>query len=166
MIRLEPLSLDHLDHVMSWVNDREVMTYFAGHQTDISRDEEERYLRQYLSSKTDRAFSIFAEDGAYVGQCSINQIYWPARNGRLFLVITKENQRKGYGAAAIKTLLETCWAEGLHKVWLIVRSDNRAAQAMYLKLGFSFEGLLKDEYCVGGRYFDMIRMGIINPSEL
>jgi diamine N-acetyltransferase len=47
---------------------------------------------------------------------------------------------------------------GLEKVWLIVRKDNRAAQAMYLKLGFEFEGVLRREYCVGETYFDMVRM--------
>ena len=45
-----------------------------------------------MHSKTDRVFSIFENsmfrpntteyDWPYVGQCSINQIYWPARNGR------------------------------------------------------------------------------------
>ena len=52
----------------------------------------------------------------------------------------------------------------LHKVWLIVRRDNRSAQAMYSKLGFDFEGVLRDEYFVGGRWFDMVRMAIQRPG--
>ena len=89
----------------------------------------------------------------------MNQIYWPARNGRLFLVIRASEQRKGYGQAALSALIETSFGElGLHKLWLIVRKDNRAAQAMYLKLGFDFEGVLRDEYYVQDRFFDMVRM--------
>ena len=34
---------------------------------------------------------------------------------------------------------------------------------MYLKLGFDFEGVLQDEYCVAGRFFDMVRMSILRP---
>ena len=47
---------------------------------------------------------------------------------------------------------------GLRKVWLIVRRDNHHAQAMYARLGFDFEGTLRDEYRVRDRYYDMVRM--------
>jgi RimJ/RimL family protein N-acetyltransferase len=163
VITLQPLKLADLANVMTWVNDREVMQYFANRQTQITEEEEKRYLESLLASRNDRAYSIF--DGAtYVGQCSINQIYWPAKNGRLFIVIKKDQQGRGHGPAALRALLDIAWKDlGLHKIWLIVRSDNRDAQAMYLKTGFDFEGVLKDEYCVGGRFYDMVRMAIRQP---
>lgn len=165
-VTLVPLSIAHLDHVMEWVNDRDVVQYFAARQTDITKAEELKYLKQLVGSETDRAFSIITKEGVYVGQCSINQIHWPSRNGRLFVVIKKNAQGNGYGPAAVQALLDLAWTEmKLHKVFLIVRSDNREAQARYLKLGFNFEGLLRDEYRVGERYFDMVRMGILNPHE-
>jgi RimJ/RimL family protein N-acetyltransferase len=165
-IKLEALSVDHLRDVMTWVNDREVMQYFAARQTEISEAEERAYIESLSSSANDRAFSIFdADEGGYVGQCSINKIYWPARNGRVFLVVCKAQQRKGYGRAALQALVEHAWQElDLHKLWLIVRRDNRAAQAMYLKLGFDFEGVLRDEYYVLDRYHDMVRMSMLRPS--
>lgn len=164
-VRLEPLALQHLPLVMTWVNDREVMQYFANRQTDITEEEERGYLEKLIASSNDRAFSIFDGADMYVGQCSINQIYWPARNGRLFLVITKEQQRKGFGGAALDALVARAFGElSLHKLWLIVRRDNRDAQAMYLKRGFDFEGVLKDEYFVGGRFYDMVRMSQLRPA--
>ncbi len=36
---------------------------------------------------------------------------------------------------------------------------------MYLKLGFDFEGVLKDEYRVQDRWYDMVRMSILRPIE-
>jgi RimJ/RimL family protein N-acetyltransferase len=162
-VRLVPLELAHLPHVMTWVNDREVMQYFANHQQAISEEEERAYLGSLLGSRTDRAFSIFAGD-EYVGQCSVNQIYWPAKNGRVFIVIRREAQGRGFGPAAVRKLVETAFGElGLYKLWLIVRRDNRDAQAMYLKLGFDFEGVLKAEYCVNGKFFDMVRMSSLRP---
>jgi len=160
-LTLEPLGVDHLAHVMTWVNDRDVMQYFANRQSAITEDEERAYIASLAASKNDRAYSVF--DGSlYVGQCSINQIYWPAKNGRLFVVVRKEMQRRGYGPRAVKQLLDVAWGElALRKVWLIVRRDNREAQAMYLKLGFDFEGVLRDEYFVGGKWFDMVRMAIV-----
>jgi diamine N-acetyltransferase len=163
-VRLKPLLVEHLPLVMTWVNDHEVMQYFANRQTNISEEEEAGYLRTLLASRNDRAFSIFADE-QYIGQCSINAIYWPASNGRLFIVIRREAQGHGYGPAAVRALLDIAWNQlELHKVWLIVRRDNRDAQAMYLKLGFEFEGVLRDEYCVNHRYFDMVRMAILRPE--
>jgi diamine N-acetyltransferase len=162
--RFVPLSLDHLAEVMTWVNDREVMQYFANRQADISEQEERGYLEALIASRNDRAWSVL--DGeSYVGQVSINQIYWPARNGRVFLVVRRAMQHRGYGTAMLRGLVRLAWDElDLHKLWLIVRKDNRAAQSMYLKQGFDFEGVLRDEYHVGGRYHDMVRMAIVRPS--
>jgi diamine N-acetyltransferase len=149
---------------MAWVNDREVMQYFATRQSAITEDEERGYLKALIGSETDFAYSAFAGDG-YVGQCSINKIYWPAKNGRVFLVVKRDQQGKGYGSAMLDALIERAFDQhGLHKLWLIVRRDNRRAQAMYLRHGFDFEGVLTDEYFVKGRFYDMVRMGMVAPA--
>lgn len=155
---------------MTWVNDREVMQYFAARQQRISEPDERAYLETLVASKSDRAFSVFrgeadpAED--YVGQCSINQIYWPARNGRIFLAVRSEMHGQGYGRAALAALVEHAFGPlGLHKLWLIVRRDNLRAQAMYLRAGFEFEGVLRDEYAIGDRFFDMVRMARVDASS-
>ena len=161
-IQLEPLKHLHLHHVMQWVNDQEVMKYFASHQKLITREEELSYIDKLRNSKTDLAWSVFTPDyGDYIGQCSINQIYWPAKNGRIFLVITKDQQGKGYAPLILNSLIEQGRKIGLHKLWLIVREDNLKSQKAYLKAGFEVEGVLKDEYCVNGQYFNMVRMGLI-----
>lgn len=168
-ITLRPTTLEDLPLIMSWVNDHEVMQYFATRQHDITEDEERKYLAYILASKNDRVFSVFdgPEDAAhYVGQCSINQIYWPARNGRVFLVVRKAMQHGGRGAKMLEALIARAFGElDLHKLWLIVRRDNLRAQAMYLRAGFEFEGVLRDEYCVNGRFYDMVRMGIVRARS-
>ncbi len=164
-VRLLPLTIEHLPGVMTWVNDREVMQYFAGRQEPIGEDEERLYLQRLIDSRNDRAWSVFAGED-YAGQCSLNQIYWPARNARAFIALRRAAQGQGIGRTALQLLLQRAWAElDLHKVWLIVRRDNRRAQALYLRLGFDFEGVLRDEYAVSGVWFDMVRMGALRPAE-
>lgn len=169
LVRLVPLALEHLPLVMTWVNDREVMQYFAARQERIDEEAERAYLASLIASRNDRAFSVFLGEGdgleSYVGQCSVNQIYWPARNGRVFLVVRREMQGRGLGAAALSALVAHAFGPlDLHKLWLIVRRDNVRAQAMYLRAGFHFEGVLRDEYFVGGRFFDMVRMSALRPA--
>ena len=162
-LHLEPLHVDHLPHVMTWVNDHDVLQYFANRQTDVTSEEERAYIEALVASPNDRAYSVF-DDETYVGQVSLNQIYWPARNARIFVVVRREFQGRGFGAAAVQGLVEKAFGElDLRKVWLIVRKDNRHAQAMYLRLGFDFEGVLRDEYAVQGQYFDMVRMARLAP---
>lgn len=165
-VRLEPLSEDHVPAIMGWVNDPDVMGYFANRQEPITADDERAYIRSLNQSKTDKAWSVFdATTDAYVGQCSVNGIYWPAKNGRVFLVVTSTQQGRGYGAAILEALkAEAFGVMGLHKLWLIVREDNLKAQAKYVRAGFAFEGVLRDEYYVRGRYHNMVRMGILNPA--
>jgi RimJ/RimL family protein N-acetyltransferase len=165
-VRLVPLAVSHLPLVMTWVNDREVMQYFAQRQERITEQDERRYIEQLVSSRTDRAFSVFAgerdDEASYVGQVSVNQIYAPAKNGRVFLVVRAPMQGRGHGRASLDALVAQAFGPlDLHKLWLIVRRDNRRSQAMYLRAGFEFEGVLRDEYCVAGRYFDMVRMGLV-----
>jgi len=163
MLRLVPLALEHVPLIMSWVNDREVTQYFAALQADVSEPEERRFVEALAASADDRAFSIFDGD-EYLGQCSVNKIYWPARNGRVFIALRRAAQGRGHGRAALARLMEIAWGElDLHKLWLIVRRDNHRAQALYVRLGFEFEGVLRDEYSVGGRYLDMVRMAALRP---
>jgi RimJ/RimL family protein N-acetyltransferase len=170
-VRLVPLRPEHLPHVMTWVNDREVMQYFALRQERIDEEEERAYLASLIASRNDRAYSVFLEDGtegaaSYVGQVSVNQIYWPARNGRVFLVVRKEMQGRGLGRAALDALVAEAFGPlDLHKLWLVVRRDNTSSQAMYTRAGFHFEGVLRDEYCVAGRFFDMVRMGRLRTER-
>ena len=141
------------------------MQYFATRQQDISAEQERAYLASLIASANDRAYSMFDSE-RYVGQCSVNQIYWPARSGRVFLVVRREMQHSGYGSQALRLLARVAWRDlRLHKLWLIVRRDNRAAQAMYLRHGFDFEGVLVDEYCVNDKFYDVVRMSLINPDE-
>lgn len=176
-ILLNPVKVNDAENILSWVNDPDITQYFANLQNKISLEDEQKYIEKLIGSTTDKIWSIYVEKQCtnlicktfgsdckhlhYVGQCSINQIYWPSKNGRIFLVLKKEWQGLGYAKIILDTLIEKAKELELHKLWLIVRADNRRAQALYLKAGFSFEGLLKDEYKVNDTYFDMVRMGLI-----
>jgi RimJ/RimL family protein N-acetyltransferase len=161
MTKLVPLSPEHVYSALSWVNDREVMRYFVDRQRDTTPDEEVKYINRMIESRTDEVYSIFDEE-QYVGQCALNNI--TSKSASLFVVIRREFQNKGHAFSAVNQLLGLAWTERkLHKVWLSVRQQHVHAQRLYLALGFHFEGTLKDDYCIGGVYYDMVRMGVINP---
>ena len=161
---LRPLEMSDLDNMMTWVNNLEVVGYFANMNHNISREEEERFLENILQSPKDIMYAIETEEGEYLGNSGLNQIYWPSRNARLSIIIgNKEQQGRGYGQSAITQTLDLAFnTNNLHKVWLMVRESNEKARHVYGKCGFREEGVMREEYLLNGRFENMVRMSILD----
>ena len=179
-VRLEPLSLDHLDGIMTWVNDPEVTFYFAELNRVITREAEARFVQGLIDSDKDHVFSVFDAGGLrpakpvadgvapppsmpdYVGQIGLGQIYWPARNARLGVMLPRYAWGRGVAQAAAAALLDHAFdVLELNKVWLIVRCTNAKGLHLWTKVGFQCEGVLREEYFSQGRYHDMMRLSIL-----
>lgn len=164
-IKLVPLSIDHVGHIMEWVNDPEITQYFANMRKKVSREEELEFIRKILASQNDIIYSVFdSENGSYIGQASINQIHWPSGEGRLFMVVVKKHQGKGYGHVLLRAIQDAAFRElELHRLYLIVRPENEKALQLYHRCGFRQEGYLYDKYKIEGQWINMIQMAIIRP---
>jgi len=168
-LRLELLSIHHIDHIMGWINDLLVTRNFQRFGAGVPREEELQFISRISVSDTDRVFSLFdAETGSYIGQAGLNQISWENKLGRLALIISQGSQRQGYGRNAIETILTYAFAElKLNKVWLMVYETNERSRRIYGKAGFKEEGLLREEYFWHGEYHNMVRMAVLkNEWEL
>jgi len=163
-VNLIPTMFSDIDDIMSWINDPRVTTYFS-QMGKISREQEERYLEKILYSYNDKLFTILGTDGIYIGQCSINQIHWPSQNGRIFMVLKPEFHGQGLALKVLQALLDIAFNQlKLHKIWLIVRQDNKKGLHLYHRAGFRVEGVLQDEYKLGDQYLTMVRMAIIENT--
>ena len=166
MTRIRPITIDDLDHMMTWVNDPEVVGCYAYFTKPITREEEAVWLSQKIVSSTDFVYAIEDDDETYLGNVGLEAVHWPARNGRLSITIARKSLRgKGHGTRAIELALEQAFGEhGLHKVYLVVADDNEPNRRLYEKLGFQEEGHLVDHYIIDGEFVDMIQMYLLEPS--
>src|SRR5438045_2784465 len=89
LVRLRPLALTDLDHVMTWVNDQKIVGNFAAFSgKPFTREEEKAYLEKLIVSTQDKVFSIeHVADGRYLGQVGIHQIQAVSRVGRLACIV-------------------------------------------------------------------------------
>ena len=72
---------------------------------------------------------------------------------------------RGYGTRALRLAIAYGWGTlNLHRIGLDVMADNAQALAAYRKVGFLTEGNKRDAAYVGGRWHDMVMMGIIRPE--
>lgn len=164
-IKLRPLALTDLDHIMTWVNEPAVVGNIAAFEgAAITRDQELAWISRTLASSSDVVFSIVsAADNRYLGQIGLHQIYTRAKVARLGLVIaSRRDMGRGVGSAAVAAILEHAFATlKLHKVWLMIFADNQRSAGIYQRAGFVVEGVLREEYFHQGRWHDMLRMSML-----
>ena len=164
-IHLRPLSLDDLDNLMTWINDPEVTKNLAKFNQEITRKQEREFLESMLVSEKDKVFLIENEKQEYIGQIAINNIYWPAKNGRLGLIIKKEHQNKGYAMLSIRNILEIAFNDlELNKIWAIFYTTNTKMKHITDNFFFKQEGLLRQEYFHNEKYHDMFRVAILRQD--
>jgi len=158
------LEVSDVKHIMTWVNDPEVVKNLQHFSKKFIEKDELSYVKKILNSRNDFVFSFFdKKTKEYVGQAGIHQISWENKLARLSIIITKNQWNKGYAQEILPFLVNYGFKKiKLHKIWLMHWKENKKAGHLYKKLGFQKEGVLKDEYFWQGKYHDMVRMSIIN----
>ena len=98
-----------------------------------------------------------------IGGCGINNIDRRNSYAEVGIFIGDENfLGKGYGTDAMKILIKFIFEEvNVNKVKLGVYSFNERAKRSYEKCGLKIEGVLREEIYRGGKYYDVISMGIL-----
>jgi RimJ/RimL family protein N-acetyltransferase len=164
-VRLRPLEESDVDHIMTWINEPEIVGNLAAFSgSAFTRDQELAWIRSVRVSKSDVVFSIEAsDDGRYLGQCGIHQIHDRSKVGRLACILSRRDEMgRGHGSAAIRALCDHAFGTlGLHKLWLMVFSHNTRGRGIYGRIGFVEEGVLREEYFHEGGWHDMVRMSLL-----
>jgi len=168
---LRSLEPDDEDRVYSWHNDPELYSSLVGSFRHVSR----LTVRKWLAEKTEFSsqeinLAICLSDGAeHIGNIYLRKIDWIARCAELGIFIAlPEHRTKGYGTQAIRLMLKYAFEElGLNRVYLSVLETNLAAIKVYEKCGFKREGVLRNHVFKGGKFRNLILMGICcNEFEL
>lgn len=164
-VGLRPVERADVDAIMGWINDPEVTRNFAGMSETITREAELAYLDRMVASTVDELYAVVWE-GRTIGTVGLHQIYWPARNGRLGVVLgVREARGRGLGTEALQLVTALGFEEhGLHKIWLVHYATNWRMMHLARKLGFLEEGWLRDEYFHRGAFHDMVRHALLEDE--
>lgn len=145
--------------ISAWLNDRETNI-----NLDIIYPLSKRYADSYVLSSDEegnkKMFVIDNQDHKPIGLVIIDKIKWEYRNCEIGIVIyDKSHRSKGLGKDAMNTALNFIFNEmNMNLVYLNVLSENKIAINMYRKLGFEFEGELRDRVYKNGKYHNIIVM--------
>jgi RimJ/RimL family protein N-acetyltransferase len=126
-----------------------------------SRGDERRNVRGVQRNPNVAVFVAETQDGV-VGRLSIARDASPLSRhvAELGLMVAAESRRRGIGSALIEEAVKWARGAGIVKLELTVFPHNEPAIALYRKLGFREEGLLRRRYFIDGRYVDAVLMGL------
>jgi RimJ/RimL family protein N-acetyltransferase len=127
---------------------------------DRSRADERRNVKSVRRDPNVAVFVAETADGI-VGRLSIARDNSPYSRhvAELGLMVAASARRRGIGTALIEEAVKWGRGSGITKLELTVFPHNEPAIALYRKLGFREEGLLRRRYRIEGRFVDAMLMG-------
>lgn len=150
-----------------WMNDRSINKFIGRHSRHTKLAEQ----ADYFDNRAKEPYSYAIVDkvtNTYIGNCDIRVKDTVAGVGKIGIFIGEhEFLGKGFGADAIKTMLEFCFNSlNLHSVRLSVFEDNERAVSCYTKCGFTITGVLREAAFYEGEYHNIIEMDILRREFL
>jgi len=163
-IYLSPMCIEDADKYVEWFCDFKTTDGIRKSGNVMTVEAEKAWIQKTLES-CDLQFAIVnKETNELIGNCGYPKISRQDRTAEVGIFIgEEENRSKGYGTEALKLLLDYGFNYlNLHSIMLCVMSFNERAIACYKKVGFKEYGRRTESYFYDGKYYDEIKMEILD----
>ena len=157
---LRPVEPAHADAMLRWMLDPEIAENI-GLRTSPTLARTREWL-----AKGDADAQAIIHDGRHVGNVVLDQFDTHLQTARISIYIGEPCARgHGIAFAALRMALARGFIHHkLHRVWLTVHERNARAIALYEKMGFRHEGVLRDDFLLRGERVNAILMGMLSSE--
>jgi ribosomal-protein-serine acetyltransferase len=130
----------------------------------------QRFIRESVGSWADRRafdFTVRTQDDLdrHIGNVSVWQTSQQNSTGEVGYWIRSDETGKGYGTEAAAAVVKIGFEElGFHKVVLRIAVGNIGSERIATKIGFTLEGILRDEVKVGDEWLDHTAWSMLSPE--
>lgn len=165
-VRLRALRDDDAEQLFEWLNTPELARLSAPFRP-VHEPTHRDWLRAVADDTTRSAFVIEElADSRLVGLVQLVDIHPVHRNAEMRIRIGDAGARgRGLGTDALRLLLDHAWRDlGLRRVYAYVFDTNARATATYEKVGFEYEGRLRDAAFIEGAWVDVLVVGVLEPG--
>ena len=157
---LRPLTLNHLSlEYVDWMNDIDVYRYLeSGGNYTVAK------LESFLKEQDKKKILFWAihlkENNKHIGNIKIDPIDKGENSGEYGIMMGDKSQwGKGYAKEASLCVIKFCFEKlRLSQITLGVVEKNIAALALYEKIGFKIEKIIKKSGTYQGEVCDYVRM--------
>ncbi len=133
---------------------------WIGEEGPVDRDDvRRRWAERLRAGRSSAGVQLVADaDGLVVGQVGVDVA--PYGVAYIGMYVDVDWRRRGVGTMLVEAAVSAARDAGCHKVGLQVWPHNQAARALYRKLGFEDEGVLRGHYPRrDGELWDAVVMG-------
>src|SRR6185437_9762260 len=153
--RVEPRDIEALYAIYS---DAETMRYF-GHEPYQSREEVVETLRlreeDYTARRAIRWGIALKDSDVLIGNCSFHHFDEGRFRSETGYVLNRAYWSQGIMTEALAAIISYGFGEmGLHRIEAIIDIANERSKGVLLKLGFQYEGNLRQRYYMRGGFAD------------
>jgi len=163
-VRLREMERADSARLLGWRNSPDVAAYmYTDHK--ISQAEHDRWLAAALTAE-DRRYWIIELDGEPVGLANLAKIDPIIRRCDWAYYLAEPSTRgRGVGAQVeyivLRHVFETL---GFHKLWCEVLLENEAVWKLHESFGFKREACYREHVCKGGRFQDVVGLGMLRAD--
>lgn len=163
-VKLGPVTLDHAAGMLRWMRDPEVAEN-VGLRKTATLEQTHRWIEQ-ANADPDIAASAILFKNDHVGNVVLDRIDHYLSSARLSVYVGEPSCRGlGVATTAVYLLLQQAFREReLNKVWLTVHQFNSGALSIYKRLGFIYEGVLREEFILQSVRVDAFLMSILRDE--
>jgi RimJ/RimL family protein N-acetyltransferase len=166
-VRLRPINQNDLVTLRRWAADPKVMRFWANPQPIVTDEQFEADLRGRFSRFDNEGYFIIEDlAGKAVGRIEFERLSMIEGSAEVMILIGESDARgRGLGSEAMNALLGYLFRQrDLHRVYLTVLNDNPAAIRSYEKVGFTVEGILREDVFFDGIGHDQLAMSMLRTE--
>jgi RimJ/RimL family protein N-acetyltransferase len=163
--QIQPTDAEALFAILS---DRQV-TEFYGHEPHQSLDDTRELIRQIQARYARRealrwGITLQGEDGL-IGSCGLHHLDAGFHRAETGYELNRAFWGKGIMTEAVSAILTYGFTElGLHRVEAIIDIVNERSKGLLLKLGFTYEGNLRQRYFFRNHFEDEHYFGLLKDE--
>ena len=162
LIEFRQINREDLPQLRDWRNQERIRKNCREYKLLTMANQEEWYKRISLEKKDD--MFIITDNKEPVGVCGLTHTNWKDRHTEFSYYSGLTNPFKnGKIAIAVYNFLKKKAFEefNLNRLWGEIYSENTSAIKLAEKNGLKQEGIMRQTYFWGGRYWDSIIVGIL-----
>jgi RimJ/RimL family protein N-acetyltransferase len=164
-VRLRPHTEADLPNYVVWLNDPEVVQFTTIEAGNITLEGEQEWFRQISAPDyPNRTWAIEA-DHRHIGNCTLIAEKDKQTAGFGIVIGDKTAWNQGFGTAALREALRIGFEKmKLHRIHLVVLTENIRGLRCYEKCGFRREGLSRKAFLKSGTWRDKYIMAILREE--
>lgn len=168
-VYLRALELDDYKIICKWRNDIELTYYLGGNRFFVSSEREKKSIENKILDDSQNIYLgiCHCKTDKLIGYTSINNI--DLRNLKAewggTLIGEKEYLGKGYGKEAASLMLNFLFDQyPIHRCYAYCLAEHPATSKLFESLGFTKEGVLRDEIFKNGKYNNLLIYSILRDE--